>query len=107
MDGDYFCIVTEYCEVSLFNVYFIIVSKMLPLSLHCLCIHFVFHESIYQTVYPSIHPQGGDLDHMIKQLKEAGKRLGESLIMDWFVQLTNAVRYIHDRYTIYHRGVSM
>ncbi len=34
---------------------------------------------------------------MIKQVKEAGKVLDESLILDWFVQLTNAVRYIHDR----------
>ena len=41
--------------------------------------------------------QGGDLDHMIKQLREAGKCLEENLIMDWFVQLTNAIRYIHDR----------
>ena len=41
--------------------------------------------------------QGGDLDNLIKQLKEAGKYLEESLIMDWFVQLTNAIRYIHDR----------
>lgn len=35
---------------------------------------------------------------MIKQLKEAGKHLEESLILDWFVQLANGVRYIHDRY---------
>ena len=44
-----------------------------------------------------MHMQGGDLDHMIKQLREAGKCLEENLIMDWFVQLTNAIRYIHDR----------
>ena len=41
---------------------------------------------------------------MIKQVKEAGKHLDESLIMDWFVQLTNAVHYIHGRYLIYRGG---
>lgn len=41
--------------------------------------------------------QGGDLSNMIKQVREAGKVLEESLILDWFVQLTNAVRYIHHR----------
>ena len=44
-------------------------------------------------------PKGGDLDNMIKQVKEAGKVLDQSLVLDWFVQLTNAVRYIHDRYS--------
>lgn len=41
--------------------------------------------------------QGGDLSNMIKEVREAGKILEESLILDWFVQLTNAVRYIHSR----------
>ena len=37
------------------------------------------------------------MDNLIKQLREAGKFLEETLILDWFVQLTNAIRYIHDR----------
>ena len=41
--------------------------------------------------------QGGDLDHMITKLKETGRMLDESLILDWFVQLTNAIWYIHSR----------
>ena len=42
--------------------------------------------------------QGGDLDYMLKKLKSTNKILDESLIMDWFIQLTDAVHYIHDRY---------
>ena len=41
--------------------------------------------------------KGGDLDHMITQLKETGTTLEEALILDWFVQLTNAIWYIHSR----------
>jgi NIMA (never in mitosis gene a)-related kinase len=48
--------------------------------------------------------QGGDLDKLLKQLKQNGKTLDESLVLDWFVQLTNAVRYIHDR-KILHRDL--
>ena len=38
---------------------------------------------------------------MLKKLKSTNKILDESLIMDWFIQLTNAVQYIHDRYLLY------
>ena len=33
----------------------------------------------------------------IQARKAAGKPFELSLILDWFVQLTNAVRYIHER----------
>ena len=54
-----------------------------------------------------VHPQicgaqvcivkGGDLDLHIQAQKSSGKQFELSLILDWFVQLTNAVRYIHER----------
>lgn len=65
--------------------------------MRCVVQHF---DRAYLTVAPALHlyAQGGDLDHMICQLKEAGKKLEESLVLDWFVQLTNAIWYIHNRY---------
>lgn len=41
--------------------------------------------------------KGGDLDLKIQSRKATGKPFELSLILDWFVQLTNAVRYIHER----------
>ena len=41
--------------------------------------------------------KGGDLDLKIQARKASGKPFELSLILDWFVQLTNAVRYIHER----------
>lgn len=41
--------------------------------------------------------KGGDLDLKIQARRAAGKPFELSLILDWFVQLTNAVRYIHER----------
>ncbi|XP_071823810.1 serine/threonine-protein kinase Nek11-like isoform X2 [Apostichopus japonicus] len=61
LDGEFFCIITEYCE-------------------------------------------GGDLDDMITATKKAGKSLDQSLIMDWFVQLTLAVQHMHSR-RVLHRDL--
>ena len=54
--------------------------------------------------------KGGDLDLKVQARKAAGKPFELSLILDWFVQLTNAVRYIHERCgtiinTMTHHGV--
>ena len=70
------------------------------------------HQCTLNYINDHVHPsiimcvllQGGDLSNMIKQVKDAGKILEESLILDWFVQLTNAVRYIHDR-RVLHRDL--
>ena len=48
--------------------------------------------------------KGGDLDEKIRQWREAGRTFEESLILDWFIQLTTAVRYIHER-RILHRDL--
>ena len=40
----------------------------------------------------------------IKSWKETRKQFEESLILDWFVQLTNAIWYIHER-RILHRDI--
>ena len=40
----------------------------------------------------------------IAQWRGAGRAFEESLILDWFIQLTTAVRYIHDR-RILHRDL--
>ena len=44
--------------------------------------------------------QGGDLNQKIKQRSEAGKTFSESLILDWFIQLSTALKYIHERLVI-------
>ena len=51
-----------------------------------------------------VHSQGGDLDQKIRQLQETGQSLGEMLIVDWFIQLTTAIMYIHER-RILHRDL--
>jgi len=48
--------------------------------------------------------QGGDLDAKIVEWREAGRMFEESLVVDWFIQITTAVRYIHDR-RILHRDL--
>ena len=48
--------------------------------------------------------QGGDLDQKINQWRESGRSFEETLITDWFIQLTAAVMYIHER-RILHRDI--
>ena len=48
--------------------------------------------------------QGGDLDAKICQWRELKRTFEETLILDWFIQLTTAVKYIHDR-RILHRDL--
>lgn len=40
---------------------------------------------------------GGDLAHRIKAAKEAKIHFSERQILDWFVQICLAVRYIHSK----------
>ncbi len=51
-----------------------------------------------------MHTQGGDLDAKIQLWKQGGRRFDESLIIDWFIQLTTAIKYIHDR-RVLHRDL--
>ena len=56
---------------------------------------------------PSLPPslsQGGDLDAKICQWRELKRAFEETLILDWFIQLTTAIKYIHDR-RILHRDL--
>ncbi|XP_064393526.1 serine/threonine-protein kinase Nek11-like [Halichondria panicea] len=48
--------------------------------------------------------EGGDLDAKIQLWKQGGRRFDESLIIDWFIQLTTAIKYIHDR-RVLHRDL--
>ena len=48
--------------------------------------------------------QGGDLDAKICQWRELKRTFEETLILDWFIQLTTAIKYIHDR-RILHRDL--
>ena len=72
LEDEKFCIITEYCEVC-----------------NSVC---VMMTNICQLII-----KGGDLDLKIQSQKGTGKPFDLSLILDWFVQLTNAVRYIHER----------
>ncbi|XP_019849874.1 PREDICTED: serine/threonine-protein kinase Nek11-like [Amphimedon queenslandica] len=66
-----------------------------------------YHDSFMDVEHFCIiteYCEGGDLDYMLKKLKSTNKILDESLIMDWFIQLTNAVHYIHDR-KVLHRDL--
>ena len=40
---------------------------------------------------------GGDLGHRIKAAKEAKVHFSEHQILEWFVQICLAVRYIHSK----------
>ena len=48
--------------------------------------------------------QGGDLDQKVRQWKKTGRSFDETLIVDWFIQLTTAIMYIHER-RILHRDI--
>lgn len=78
LEKDFFCIVTELCEVR-------------------------GHISSQVCVYFT-HQQGGDLDQKIRQWRESGRSFDEMLIIDWFIQLTTAIMYIHER-RILHRDI--
>eukprot|EP01135_Chromosphaera_perkinsii_P002985 Nk52_evm7s232 gene=Nk52_evmTU7s232 len=50
------------------------------------------------------HCDGGDLSKAIEITKEAGQTFSEEYILDWFVQLALAIKYIHDR-RLLHRDL--
>lgn len=66
-----------------------------------------FHDSFMEKDVFCIvteYCEGGDLNQKIKQRSEAGKTFSESLILDWFIQLSTALKYIHER-RILHRDL--
>ncbi len=64
-----------------------------------------FDLLLHYLVPPSLsHSKGGDLDAKILQWRDSGRVFDESLIVDWFIQLTTAVKYIHER-RILHRDL--
>ena len=48
--------------------------------------------------------QGGDLDVKITEFKKKGKSFEEKTVMDWIVQLTMALQYMHSR-RVLHRDL--
>ena len=48
----------------------------------------------------------GDLQKLIKTQKKIGKPIKEEILMNWFVQLCFAVKYLHDR-KILHRDLKL
>jgi serine/threonine protein kinase len=48
--------------------------------------------------------KGGDLDVRFKKLKKENKRLSETQILDWFIQLLSAIHYMHSR-RVLHRDL--
>eukprot|EP00051_Salpingoeca_urceolata_P009052 m.110999 g.110999 ORF g.110999 m.110999 type:complete len:796 (-) comp16095_c0_seq1:69-2456(-) len=46
----------------------------------------------------------GDLSHAIEKKSAANKRFSEDLVMNWFIQLAMALKYIHDK-NILHRDI--
>ena len=48
--------------------------------------------------------QGGDLDGKITEYKKKGKSFDEKMVMDWIVQLTMALQYMHSR-RVLHRDL--
>ncbi|KAK7114041.1 serine/threonine-protein kinase Nek11-like [Littorina saxatilis] len=61
IDGEFFCIITEYCD-------------------------------------------GGDLDDKITEYKKKGMKFEEKTVLDWIVQLTMALQYMHSR-RVLHRDL--
>jgi NIMA (never in mitosis gene a)-related kinase 1/4/5 len=45
---------------------------------------------------------GGDLSQRIKSAKETKMFFSEAQILNWFVQICLALRYIHSKYVSYH-----
>lgn len=41
---------------------------------------------------------GGDLSHRVKAAKETKNHFSETNILNWFVQICLAIRYIHSKY---------
>ncbi len=88
LNGECFCIVTEYCEV--LKVYLKFFFNYLNIQL-------------YNDIFIS-QKQGGDLDVRFKKLKKENKRLTEQQVLDWTVQLLAAVNYMHSR-RVLHRDL--
>uniref|UniRef100_A0A7S3C3D9 non-specific serine/threonine protein kinase n=1 Tax=Haptolina ericina TaxID=156174 RepID=A0A7S3C3D9_9EUKA len=52
------------------------------------------------------HAEGGDLTQHMEQLIAAGQRPGLTQVLDWFVQLLFALKYIHG-YKVLHRDLAL
>jgi NIMA (never in mitosis gene a)-related kinase len=81
LDGEYFCIITEYCEVLL-----------------------LWNNKKERNYLNFLILKGGDLDVRFKKLKKENKKLNEQQVLDWFVQLLSAVNYMHSR-RVLHRDL--
>jgi len=70
------------------------------------------HCSLLLTASPSLccssivtdYCEGGNLEERIRRQREDGVSLPETLIMDWFVQIVLAMRYVHSQ-KILHRDL--
>nr|XP_054408561.1 serine/threonine-protein kinase Nek11 isoform X4 [Pongo abelii] len=88
VEQDNFCIITEYCEVSL--------------SLSWVFSHLCLDPALLGGKWTG--RRGRDLDDKIQEYKQAGKIFPENQIIDWFIQLLLGVDYMHER-RILHRDL--
>ena len=66
-----------------------------------------FHDSFVEGNIMNIITElceGGDLNGYITDVKERGRTIPEKLVMDWLVQLTLALNYMHQRLVL-HRDL--
>lgn len=50
------------------------------------------------------YAENGDLSHVISKTKQAKKRFRQAKVLDWFVQISSALKFIHGR-NILHRDL--
>jgi serine/threonine protein kinase len=85
------CIVMEFCEVCVCACVRVFV---------CVCVCVCLFGTTFMTPFSSISlfslSQGGDLDGRIKQCRSEGALVSQPQVLDWLVQLTMALKYMHD-----------
>ena len=60
-----------------------------------------FHESYIEKDFVCIvteYCEGGDLAEKIETVKQQGSLIQQQQVLDWFVQLTMALKYLHERF---------
>ena len=62
---------------------------------------FIHRDSVY-IVMP--HCSGGDLASLLARQRKRGRRLPESIVLDWFAQIVLGVEYLHSHNTL-HRDL--
>ena len=79
-------------------------AKILEMLNHTNIVRF---REVYRTAKMKLnivmeYAGGGDLSQRIKSAKETKMFFSEAQILNWFVQICLALRYIHSKYVSYH-----